>query len=319
MPLSLAGRYLPICPPELTAWVAEHFPLETLWPFACPTWPPSWGTFRRVEERPRMPPRPLRIGEFHFPRWGLSRWGYGFFLVSAEDAFYIRQDSGGGVMPEDGLMQSVEFLFQPDPASIAAPPPWRNLEGFRLRVYALPPICLGRQDMPEGSFGSNVRYSDGLYLQPIVDARYFLRDWGPTRVAFLERANFWDVECGAGFESLLDALAVDLLDPRLRIADLPNSYFLGDGLLARNVTTSCQPLLRVASVPVLLDAMAAAVGSRWQVQPEPELLRTNGVLATLTPLWRVWAESAQKVREYYSTIDHRPARIAGEFGPLENL
>lgn len=338
MPMTLGGYPLVVPTPEIVDWVDSWFPRDVLRTFVPPLWPPSWGLFRRVEERPRMPPPPIRFSEFHFPRWGLSRWGYGFFLIDAETAWKIRKDTGGNVEGSpNGRIRPVEFSFNPDlvagggSGEDGAGPPL-NAGIFSLPVFAMPPVCLGRQDLFEiDRSGSGHRYSDGLYLQPIVDARYFLRDQAATGddAEGADVANLFDEE-GAD-NSVCDGDISDQVESLTNLVSVPNfetaidadNVFVsgGDSDFSANFANGCYVLYRHPSLPVLLDALAASVGARWVMQVRDGFPGEPGsITAAMVPLWKIWDSQLRSIRRYHRLqTGRKPVRIAGEYGFLEDL
>lgn len=215
--------------------------------------PPLAGYRFNAPETLRLP-RPRRVNEFYWPAWGLSRWAFGYFLASADQAVAVSQQAfgSGGV---GGYARLLLRLWAIDPRNNEA----GTNAGFSAfvdhPVWVLPPRPIGRG-------GSALESSRGLYLIPVVDGRYWLQ--------FKAVPESIGLTCESGWGALYDTL-----EAAAGISMTRGKIEAGFGRPPADLELAAHQ-----SIAGLLDTVAACVGHRivaladgtFRAQPSAEAI-----------------------------------------------
>lgn len=269
MPLTINDIPLPISP-ELEAFAYAAMDPDDAWPLEPPGWPSPQSHLGQFQFTPRWAPaRRMRINRIVWPMWGMSRWAYGCFLMHATQVEDLRQSV---VDPETRRINPVEIRMEAKNIGRVAGDggivtDTRNASTITFdRMFMLPPRIVARREPPGEddpvSYGTN---SNGLYLVPFVDERYFFND---TRV---QHNTSWD-ECSTTWQDVVDEIVGDLDSAAAdKIAGFRDDDPLGsDGNPSSGYAVSRpHPDLnhRMATRGLYFDAVASAVGMRWVAFP----------------------------------------------------
>jgi hypothetical protein len=242
---------------ELDAYAYGMMDPDEAWALEAPAWPSAPSHLNQYNFAPRwVPARRMRINRIVWPMWGMSRWAYGCFLMHASQIEELRSRV---IDPETGRASTVTIRME---AKALTDGSVGNSGGWLFgNMYLLPPRIISRTD-PTGG-----RTSNGLYLQPVVDQRYFLND--PLVTADVGTSDACEMTWDAAYE-----LATDLADGSGLSVDLGWDYISGipadqpGGPTGYHVARPSPDLFhRAGTIGVMLDSIAACVGQRIVAYP----------------------------------------------------
>jgi hypothetical protein len=198
----------------------------------------------------------MRINRIVWPMWGMSRWAYGCFLMHARQIEELRSKI---IDIETGAASPVTIRATASPLTDASN---ANAGGWIFdRMYLLPPRIISRTD-PTGGEPSN-----GLYLQPVVDQRYFLND--PLVLSDAGVSGTCDFTWDATYETavgLADSAGISVDLGWDDISGIPSGQT--GGPTGYHVSVPSPDLFhRAGTIGMLLDSIAACVGQRIVAYP----------------------------------------------------
>lgn len=284
--LTIADIPLPFSA-ELEAYAYGMMDPDEAWALEAPAWPSAPSHLNQYNFTPRwVPSRRMRINRIVWPAWGMSRWAYGCFLMHAKQIEELRSKV---INIETGEASTVTIRATASPLTDASA---ANAGGWTFdRMYLLPPRIISRTS-PANGFPSN-----GLYLQPVVDQRYFLND--PMVTVDQGTSDTCDMTWYDAYLEAAVAAGIDFdWDPISGIeADLPG------GPTGYHVAHPSPDLFhRAGTKGMLLDMIAACVGQRIVAHPSatwprlfgPDPVDPGGEIATDSRYYAMnWATSLE--------------------------
>ncbi len=256
MPISLAGVELLTPSKALCSWVERTIPVGEAFPWLQPSAGfPSLDTTTLGVPGYRMPTT-FRVNEFVWPQ-GASRWAYGAFLASADQAEQVRAAANGkGGSTSTPIVLTLATPGQPSGEAL-------QVSLTLLRVVPMTQFVATNNGTPTAldDFAPN-----NIMLLVVVDARYFWQHTGcpdfgimpygssnPLSVSDPNSPNYggtvpvpvrWRI-CFKKCEAALGAT--------INVDPIPNAYLFPD------------PAFNLAGMPIgpVLDALCANTGLRF--------------------------------------------------------